>query len=252
MTGFLCLRHPLRGRGRKNRDENEMLDHVNTLLQDHHVSGLLTALILKETQTVHKRAYGQREAHTETVTTVTVNTTRNVMAYANAVRSLGWRVFVCNDLELSLTEAVLAYREEYLIERGFNRFRGKTLGITPLFLSSTTRIKGLIRLLSIALRVLCLVEFTARKALQEQDAKLNTLYAGNPKRATAKPTAEKMLRSFRGISLNVIGFNGVKSGFMTPLNAVQMRILALLGFSPALYQGIELQSGELAVKMSER
>lgn len=100
--------------------------------------------------------------------------------------------------------------------------------------------------------MLCLVEFTARKALQEQDAKLNTLYAGNPKRATAKPTAEKMLRSFRGISLNVIGFNGVKSGFMTPLNAVQMRILALLGFSPALYQGIELQSGELAVKMSER
>lgn len=142
MTGFLCLRHPLRGRGRKNRDENEMLDHVNTLLQDHHVSGLLTALILKETQTVHKRAYGQREAHTETVTTVTVNTRRNVMAYANAVCSLGWRVFVCNDLELSLTEAVLAYREEYLIERGFNRFRGKTLGITPLFLSSTTRLKG--------------------------------------------------------------------------------------------------------------
>ena len=31
-----------------------------------------------------------------------------------------------------------------------------------------TRIKGLIRLLGIALRVLCLVEFTARKALQEQ------------------------------------------------------------------------------------
>lgn len=116
MTGFLCLRHPLRGRGRKNRDENEMLDHVNTLLQDHNVPGLLTALILKETQTVHKRAYGQREARTETV-----NTSRNVMAYANAVRSLGWRVFVCNDLELSLTEAVFAYREEYLIERGFNR-----------------------------------------------------------------------------------------------------------------------------------
>jgi transposase len=242
----------LRGRGRKNRDENEIVTQANTILQNHNVPGLLTIETLKETQTVHKRAYGQRDAHTETVTTVTVNTSRNLMAYANAVRCLGWRVLVCNDLELSLTEAVLAYREEYLIERGFNRFRGKTLGITPLFLSSTTRIKGLIRLLSIALRVLCLVEFTARKALQEQDAKLDTLYAGNPKRATAKPTAEKMLRSFRGISLNVIHFNGATGCCLTPLNAVQRRILALLGFSPALYQGIEVQSGELAVKMSER
>ena len=158
---------------------------------------------------------------------------------------------VCNDLDLSLTEAVLAYREEYIIERGFNRFRGKTLGITPLFLSSTTRIKGLIRLLSIALRVLCLVEFTARKALQEQDAKLDNIYAGNPKRATAKPTAEKMLQSFRGISLNLINFNGIDGCCMTPLNAVQTRILALLGFPSTLYQSIEVQSGELAVKMGE-
>jgi transposase len=35
------------------------------------------------------------------------------------VRNLGWKVFVANDLELSLTEAVLAYRDEYIIERGF-------------------------------------------------------------------------------------------------------------------------------------
>jgi transposase len=79
------------------------------------------------------------------------------------VRNLGWKVFICNDLELSLTEAVLAYRDKYIIARGFNCFRGKTLGITPLFLSSITRIKGLIRLLSIALRVMCLTEFTVRQ-----------------------------------------------------------------------------------------
>lgn len=242
----------LRGRGRKYLDENEMSIKVSDILEHHNVVGLLTIETLQETKTVHKRAYSKRADETVTTTTVTVHSSRNVTAYENTVRNLGWKVFVCNDLELSLTETVLAYRDEYIIERGFNRFRGKTLGITPLFLSSTTRIKGLIRLLSIALRVLCLVEFTARKALQEQDAKLDTIYAGNPKRATAKPTAEKMLRSLRGISLNVIDFNGVKSGFMTPLNAVQMRILALLGFSPALYQGIEVQSGELAVKMSER
>jgi transposase len=239
------------GRGRKCLDENEISIKVNTILERHNVVGLLTVETIQETKTVHKRAYGQRAAQTVTETTVTVHTSRNVTAYANTMRNLGWRVFVCNDLELSLTEAVLAYREEYIIERGFNRFRGKTLGITPLFLSSTTRIKGLIRLLSIALRVLCLVEFTARKALQEQDAKLDNIYAGNPKRTTAKPTSEMMLRAFRGLSLIVVNFNGTDWCCMNPLNAVQTRILALLGFSSTLYQGIEGQSGELAVKMGE-
>ncbi len=121
------------------------------------------------------------------------------------------------------------------------------LGITPLFLSSTTRIKGLIRLLSIALRVLCLTEFTVRKALQEQEAKLDNIYAGNPKRATAKPTTEMMLRAFCGLNLIRINMNGTECCCMTQLNAVQRRILALLGFPPSLYQAIAGQSDELAV-----
>jgi len=160
-------------------------------------------------------------------------------------------VFACNDPGLGLAEAVLAYREEYLIERGFNRLRGKRLGMTPLFLSSTTRIKGLVRLLGIALRVLCLVEFAVRKALQEEGAKLDGIYAGNPKRATARPTTEMMLVAFRGLYLNVVSFNGVDRCRMTPLNAVQTRILGLIGFPATIYQGIEMQSGKLAVKMGE-
>ena len=207
------------------------------------MAGLLAVESARETQTVHKRAYGKRAAETVAVATLTICATRNADACADAVRNLGWRVFACSDLKLSLTEAVLAYREEYIIERGFNRLRGKILGITPLFLSSETRIKGLIRLLGIALRVLCLVEFTARKALQEQGAKLDHIYAGNPKRATAKPTTEMMLLAFRGLSLNVVNFNGADRRCMTPLNAVQTRILGLIGFPTAIYQGIEIQSG---------
>ena len=241
----------LRGRGRKCMDENELSTKVNAILERHGVADLLTIETIPETKKVHKRAYGQRADETVTTTTVTVRTSRNVNAYAETVRNLGWKVFVCNDLELSLTEAVLAYRDEYIIERGFNRFRGKMLGITPLFLNSTTRIKGLIRLLSIALRVLCLTEFKVRKALQEQDAKLDNIYAGNPKRATAKPTTEMMLRAFCGLNLIVININGTDCCYMTQLNTVQLRILALLGFPPSLYEAIARQSDELAVRMGE-
>ena len=64
---------------------------------------------------------------------------------------LGWRVYVTNQppQELSLQSAVVAYREEYLIERGFGRFKGLTLSLTPIYLQRDDYVKGLIRLLSI-------------------------------------------------------------------------------------------------------
>jgi transposase len=241
----------LRGRGRKCLDKSEMTAKVNAILNHHKVNDLLVVKTISESTTTQKRAYGKRSAQEVTQTTVTVKTSRNTTAYADAVRHFGWRVFACNDLELNLTEAVLAYRDEYIIERGFGRLRGKLLGITPLFLNSTTRIKGLIRLLSIALRVLCLVEFTVRKTLQEEGSKLDNIYKGNPKRATARPTTEIMLSAFRGIYLNVIEANDVSVFCMTPLSGVQERILTLLGFPLSIYRGIETQFAELTVKMNE-
>ena len=144
---------------------------------------------------------------------------------------------------MGLGEAVLAYRDQFLIERGFNRYRGKILGLTPFFLSSTIRIKGLIRLLSIGLRALCLVEFAVREALQEKGEKLDGIYPGNPKRATARPTTEMMLRAFVGISMVVSSFGGTEWRSVTPLNAVQSRILELLGFPLLIYQRLGEQYG---------
>ena len=241
----------VRGRGLKCLDEQAMTSAVNGILERHNIIGLLAVNYTLDSKTVNKRAYKEQAAHTIITVTVTVQTSRNAKAYEDAVRIMGWRVYACNDMGLSLTEAVLTYREQYIVERGFNRFRGKKLGLTPLYLNSTTRIKGLIRLLTIALRVLCLVEFEVRKTLLAQNEKLNGIYPSNPKRATAKPTTEMMLRSFRGIYLTVVTFNGRDHGCMTSLTAVQMRILGLAGLPAETYQGIELQSGELGVKMSE-
>ena len=239
------------GRGRKRLDEEEMRTAAESILKRHKVVDLLAVEYGVDTKITRKRTYLLRSAQDVTVVTVTVNTSRDASAYENTVRCMGWRVYVCNDTELGLGEAVLAYREEYIIERGYNRFRGKILGLTPLFLTSTTRIKGLIRLLCIGLRVLCLVEFEVRRALQEQNEKLDGIYAGNPKRATARPTTEMMLRAFVGISLVVVSSGGIDHHSVSPLNAVQLRILALLGSSAAIYQGLAVQSGEVGSKMGE-
>ena len=239
------------GRGRKRLDEEGLRMAVESILNRHNLVGLLAVEYCVQTKTTRKRAYLMRPAHEVTVVTVTVSTSCDATAYENTVRCMGWRVYICNDTELGLGEAVLAYREEYIVERGFNRFRGDMLGLTPLFLTSTTRIKGLVRLLSIGLRVVCLVEFTVRKALQEQNEKLDGIYAGNPKRATARPTTEMMLRAFVGISLAVVSSGGIDHHSVSPLNAVQSRILALLGSSTAIYQGLALQFMEADTKMGE-
>jgi hypothetical protein len=45
----------------------------------------------------------------------------------------------------------------------------------------------MVRLLSLALRVLTLVEHVVREALEAAGESLQGLYAGNPKRETARP-----------------------------------------------------------------
>jgi len=93
-------------------------------------------------------------------------------------------------------------------------------------------LKRLIRLLSIALRVMCLTGIHGTPVLAGARRKLDNIYAGNPKRATAKPTTEMMLRAFCGLNLIVFNVNGTDCCWLMPLNAVQARILALLGFRP--------------------
>jgi transposase len=240
-----------RGRGRKHLDLEQTQTEVQAILKSREVTDILDVQYVVQTQTTTKRAYRGKAAQEETRVDVTVQTKRRDTAYEECVRTLGWRVFACNDPELTLEEAVLAYREEYLIERGFNRLRGKTLGMTPLYLSSTTRIKGLIRLLCIGLRVLCIVEFTVREALRKRVEKLANIYAGNPKRSTTKPTTEMMLRAFTGINTVEINLGETSWHSVTPLNTVQSRILDLLGLPATIYQGLNRKSEELALEISE-
>lgn len=240
------------GRGIKRLSQEELESAVNAVLKKYKVCGLLQ---IEYSETVNEKeipATRNREAYILVDRIPSVHTTIDESAWENAVRHLGWRVFVCNDKQLTLSEAILAYRQEYLIEHGFARYKGKTLGLTPLYLCSEIRIKGLVRLLSIGLRVICLLEFTVREALKKKEDKLSGIYKGNPKRSTESPTAEMMLKVFRGISLIVININGTKHIEVTPLTSVQEKILLLLDVPKSTYSGISDGPNELPENLSER
>ncbi len=67
------------------------------------------------------RRYGDRPARVIQSNSVQLSVTLDEAAVTNAIRMMGWRVYVTNQPQeaLSLDSAVVAYREEYLIERGF-------------------------------------------------------------------------------------------------------------------------------------
>ena len=132
----------------------------------------------------------------------------------------------------------MTYRDEWLIERGFHRLKGAPLSLTPLFVKRDDQVVGLIHLLTIAIRLLTLIEFIVRRALQREQAHLVGLHQENPKKATATPTTERLLQAFSNITLTVIRLPDRLLRHVTPLTALQVRILELLGLSPDIYRSL--------------
>lgn len=230
---------PPQGRGRKQyTDEVPLREAIDQILKRYNVKGLLDVTLSRKETHRQIRAYGGRPARTETRVRYQVYITPNTDAIAKAERQLGFRLYATNaPVEaLSLSQAVLTYRQQYIAERDFARLNGRHLGITPLYVQRDDHACGLIRLLTLALRAMVMMEFLARRALVEQNATLNSIYAGNPTRTTNQPTCERMLAAFKEITLTTIRLpNGITIQNLTPLTHVQESILSLMGMSAAIY-----------------
>ena len=176
------------------RDADSLRQAAEALLKAHQVQGLIRLQIDEQVVERPVRAYGTHPATVRVERTVHLHREVDEAAVRAATRRLGWRVYVTNHPEQTLTleQAVLAYREEYLVERGFGRLKGKPLSLAPMYVQSDQRATGLIYLLSLALRILTLLEGCCRQRLADQHESLPGLYAGNPKRTTSRPTAEAM------------------------------------------------------------
>jgi len=215
------------------------------LLARHDVGAYLTVTwtaLTKHTKHYLKRGRHGPDSPCEMVETLTwqLQVTRNHDAIETFNRLAGWRLYVTNApvARLDLHGALTCYREEWQPERGFHRLKGAALAIRPLLLRSDQRIAGLMRLLVIALRVLTLLEFVARRHLSQQHEPLRGLYAGNPKRAAPNPTAERLLQAFADITLYAVTDDHQTTYQVTPLSALQRRILGLLEIPETVYTAL--------------
>ena len=227
-----------RGRGKKRFETVAALRQaVVAIVHDHHVENLVWFRLTQHTTPHPVRAYRGQPARVDHTRHATVEVCVDEAALAAAVRRLGWRVYATNQPveSLSLAQAVLAYRNEYQVERSLGRLKGRPLSLTPMYVQRDDHATGLVRLLSIALRVLTLLEFIGRRQLAAEGTKLAGLYAGNPQRTTDRPTAERLLEAFEDITLTIIKGSQQTARYVTALSPLQQRILELLGFSAVLY-----------------
>jgi transposase len=227
-----------RGRGQPRLTERPALQAaVEAVLTRYRVQGLLAVRDTERMQARLLRRDGSRPATVRVERDVRVTAVVDRRAVAGAVRRLGWRVYATNapPAQLALSQAVLAYRREYLVERDMGRLQGRPLSLTPMSLERDEHATGLIRLLSVGLRGLTRLEFVVRRRLAAARTVLAGLYAGNPQRATARPTTERLLERFQGLTLTIIREGRRRRSHLTPLSTVQRRILALLNFPVDIY-----------------
>ena len=163
--------------------------------------------------------------------------TRQEEAIATHQKTLGWRAYV-SDVpaeQLNLEQAVLTYREEWIIEHGFHRLKGVPLSLDPLFVKNDDQVVGLTNLLRIAVRMLALIEFVVRRKLKLNQEKLTGMIENNPKKGIDNPTTERILKTFDEINLTIVHLPDRIIRHVTPLTALQTRILQLLGLPVDVY-----------------
>jgi len=220
-------------------DQDKLSYQVENILKRYRVKDFFSTTI--EEEILEKTRHVGRGRPSKNSPTQQVNSLRFQLcieriddAIKEAEALAGWRLYVTNAVaaELTLSQSVMYYRDEWLLERGFHRFKRGSLPALPIYFQNQNRITGLMFLLNIALRVFTLIEFVVRQALQQSQQSLQGLYDGNPKRKTDRPSAEQLLRAFCHITLYFLPDSTI---FITPLNQLQKQILSAMKMPFSLY-----------------
>jgi transposase len=243
-TNLLLALTPAPGRGKRQiQDEAVLRQAADAILKTCGVANFLTYTFERQEKRRTKyigRGRSSTERPTREIVTVRYQmlaVSRQEEAIAAHQKTLGWRAYVSDAPaeQITLEQAVLTYRDEWIIERSFHRLKGAPLSLDPLFVRNDNQVVGITNLLSIAVRMLTLIEFVVRRKLQQNQEKLPGLIENNPKKGIDNPTTERLLKAFDQINLTIVHLPDRTLRHVTPLNSLQCRILELLGLSPAIY-----------------
>jgi transposase len=237
------------GKGRRVwRDEAELKQAIEAIKKEHKVAGLLEVSWQGETtETKHKEGKGRPKKDAPVVVEVETRyriteVKRLPEKIEEKEQRLGWRAMATNapEEQLTLQGSVLTYREGGSEERVFHQMKDTPLGISPLFVKKDKQIKGLTRMLMIALRVLTMLEIVVRDELGKKGEKLEGLYPGQANRKEDKPTGSRLLKAIArlGITLMCLSVGEEVRWYLRALPRLLVRVLQLLSLPVSLYSDL--------------
>jgi transposase len=233
-----------RKQGKKRLTAAPMAEAAEQIVKENRVEGMLQCQVKTAVHTRRVRAYGDRPARVEKQREHRLEVAECPQQLEQVKREMGWRVYATNQVRLNLAAVVWGYRGQNSLEGNYARLKGQPLGLTPMYLQHEHRIVGLVLLLSLALRLLSVLEWSLRKKLQESAEPLKGLYPGQPGRKTMTPRAELLLEAFKGVSLTVLLLGGQLACYLTPLSPLQLRLLDLWDLPADLYLRLTLHFPE--------
>jgi len=245
-TEALYALTPAPGKGKRQiRQEALLHQAIQQTLERYRVQDLLTVEWEQDTTTVTRyQGRGRPGAKRATTTEVRVRyVIRKVQRHEAAITAhrhrLGWRAQVTNvrPEQLSLAQAVIRYRGGWVLERDFHLVKDLPLGLSPLFVWKDDQIKGLTRLLTLALRLLTLIETQVRQGLHQEHQRLAGLYAGQARRETDHPSGKRILQAFARaqITLTRIAVDAQIEWHITALSELHEQVLRYLRLPVTLY-----------------
>jgi len=219
---------PSPGRGKRQfSDEKELQQSIQSIIEKYQLQKLLEVRY-------EKRKHGNKDIYT------ILSVDKNVDEINKKKNKLGWRLMATNALQdnLSFSQAILTYRGEWRLENNFKILKKSHLGISPLFVRKDARLKGLCRLLSIALRLIALIQYRIRESLAASKEVIKGLEKGQPNKTTTEPTTLSILNKFvrEQITLSSVILGDKVEYYMTPLGNELKKILRHLRIPLSVYE----------------
>lgn len=238
-------------RGRRNpKTLQDLHGRVEGIIKKFKVEDCFDITCSQKVETYTIQGHKNRPTRTQERVILSLQLKRQQHIIMAKLKKLGWQIYASNAPidQIETVELVKCYRNEFRIEHLFDNIINKHVQLLPIYLQKETRVKGLIRLLSVAMRVIMLLQYEVRCELAAGQEKISGIYPGNKTRSTDQPTATMLLRAFKGCSLVIIETKSEQIVQITTLSKTQKTILNLLGLNQLYHRVCSLIQTNLSLR----
>lgn len=229
----------IRKQGKKvYQNFTEVQKKVDAILKKYSVQKVLSVTIDETLIRTEKGKYGNKPPRIIEVSQFLITSHIDEAEYKKDKELCGWRVYATNKAveDFSFEKVVLSYRDQFIIEHEFHRLKGVCLSLTPIYIQKDNRIDGLVKLLTLALRILGMIEIPIHDSIKKRGTALDGLFEYNPKKSLDKPKAERILECFEGIHLSTVEIGDQIFHTITDLSAKHREILGLMNIEIEAYE----------------